>query len=185
MSLTVHVRVFVPGANTPEDSVGHYDMIVVGEHEFNGVTLTNPVFSYRASAKLQVFEESASSNYYKTAAGEYYHDCSIYKWTFVLPYDKYDTLVEELDGTIQTYSALGNSGKAFSCTLKDSNPFSTYVFEKYNCFHAVSVWLNTLGNFTLKAIYEAAHDYAYHDYSPENMAAKYAAKYWNRYYPEA
>lgn len=184
MSLTVHVRVFVPGEDTPENAVGHYDMIVVGRHEFNGVELENPVFSYRRPGKLQVFEESASSDYYNTSSGGGYHDCSIYKWTFELPYDEYDTLVTELGKTIQTCSPLGNSGKAFSCTLKDSNPFSTYDMVKYNCFHAVAVWMNTLGNLTLRAIYEAAHDYAYWDYSPANMATKYGSA-WQRYYPES
>lgn len=183
MSLTVYVRIFVPGNDTPAKSVGHYDLIISGEHEFHGVELTNPVFSYRSTGELHVFEESASSDYYKTASGQYYHDCDIYKWTFTLSNDKYDNFIDALSDIIAQYTPMGDSGKAFSCTLVSSNPFSTYDPQKYNCFHAVAVWLNALGNFTLKAIYDNAHENAYLDYSPANMA-KENASYWQSYNPE-
>ena len=184
MSLVIHVRVFVPGANTPSSSIGHYDMIIEGEHPFNGVSLTNPVFSYRASSRLEVFEESASPSYYEHGVGQYYYDCDIYKWTFTLANGNYNGFITALQQVINSCEQINGATKAFRCTLNASNPFSTYDPKKYNCFHAVAVWLYYFGNYTLKGIYDAAHDYAYLEYSPQNMANEYShLSSWSPYSP--
>lgn len=184
MALTIQVRIFVPGTRTRADSVGHYDMIIEGDHYFNDVLLTNPVFSYRVSSELHIFEESATSNYYPHNSGDYYYDCAVYKWSFTFENDDYNGFIDALRGVISGCSQISDDEKAFKCTLKADNPFSIYDYKKYNCFYAVAVWLYYFGDFTLKAIYGAAHDNAYREYSPANMASKYSnMPSWSRYSP--
>lgn len=185
MSLTVHVRAFVPGGETIDSWLGHYDMIVEGVHTIWGTALTNPVFSYRATSILQIFEESVSSDFYLTgSASKNYSDSSIYKWTFNFSDDKFSAFINALLDTVKSYAVLDASGKAFGCTLKDDNPFHVYDYTQYNCFHAVAVWMNSLGSSLPLFIYNDAHNNAYWDYSPSNMIAKYSGlSSWSLYTP--
>lgn len=161
---------------------GHYDMLIEKQMTIFGIYFTRPVLSYRMSGSVDIFNEQDSYVAYK-AGDNYYKDCDVYHWAFTIANDsKLNDLVTLLSGVLISHTPIEDVNPSCHCTIDEDNPFSHYTAENYNCFHAVSVWLDALGNNTLRLMYLVAHNNANKDYSPAAMAAQYSSS-WTRYYP--
>lgn len=166
-SKTCRVRIVVP-----RDSswVGHYDLYLSGDITFRGTKFTNPVFSYETDGKLHVYNGSHSKQKYssKSKSDVYYID-------YTASAAQVSNFLDSLN-SIATGRATISNGYDYGYKLTSS--FSTYTITQNNCFHAVALWMKSLGQSTLYDIYKSSSNYT--QYIPSAMKQKYS-KYWKYY----
>lgn len=182
MSKTIIIRIMVPraGEEFSEGFVGHYDMQVVNDSSaplhFKGVESPDLVFGY--GGWLDVFPGNQSYTVY-TLHNADFAKCDVYKCSLTVSDSQYETFLNAIEGegVIDKVNEHPHANVGIRCTLVPSNPFSTYVKTKTNCFRAVAVWLNLMGIDTLLKIYDQAHDpnCDYLKYSAGRMVQKFAS----------
>lgn len=173
MSFKANVRIIVPPAVVNNvEYVGHYDLQLSGSVNMMGKNFVNPVFSYRRKeSKLDIFNQSDSSLIYKSKD---YRNSTIYEWSFTIANDaKLNEFCQLIAGEISGYINHPDCTDGLKCTIRSDNVFSEYDLITTNCFRAVATWLNALGNYTLKLIYDGTHDNAYMKYSAQKTVDKY------------
>lgn len=181
--LDVYVRIFVPGDNTPFKSIGHYDLMIKGTIRFRGKTFVNPVFSYRMEdSRLDVFNESDTGKVYAHSRGDYYYDCSIYQLHLKIGSSaRLNSFLSSLNSMISSSSNHPNTSRGLKCRIKSSSIFSRYRAKSTNCFCAVAVWTNSLGDSTLWNYYKGVHSGVYTDYFPTTIVSRFSDKISLRY----
>lgn len=174
MSFIANVRVMVPGEGAKEDFPGHYDLQLNANIDLYDRDFVNPVFSYRNDGTLDIFNQADSTNVYQS---QNYKSCSVYNWRFVIENNsRLDEFCNLIKSVVSSTERDGTDNVITTCYLKDGNVFKNYDFITTNCFRAVATWLNALGNYTLKLIYDGTHDNAYMKYSAQKTVEKYADK---------
>ena len=152
----VYVRMFKP--NSVSDGFpGHYDLKVEGTWTFRNHSFTDPVFSYRLDGTLDVFDGSQSDTVYGINKGSSYANCAQYYHRYTVD----DQLIGIVLWNLELYVAsTEGEGSFIKCRLNDNCPFRTYDIHYYNCFAAVSVWLEAMRITDLRTFYDTTHETA-------------------------
>ena len=161
------IRIVVPRDNS---WVGHYDLYVSGSITFRGTTFTNPVFSYETDGKLHVYNGDKSKQKYSSKSKS-----DVWFMEYTAPAKNFQNFLNSLNSIISGRAIITNG---YDYAYKLTNSFSTYIITKNNCFHALALWMNCLGQSTLLDIYKSSS--SYRDYLPDAMKKKYS-KYWKYY----
>lgn len=171
-----HARMIYPyteGSN----ATGHYDLQLEGTYTFDGVTYTNPVFSYNRDSNdedvgyLAVFDKSLTTAIYKgylPFRGYHYNETSS---STNAEYQAFLTLIDgSIDYGSKTRKNVKNSngtviGKMTRYDLTSS--YKNYSKSSRNCFKALGLWVSALGDdrFT-----NFANNHPYTDYTAYKMA---------------
>ena len=167
-----HVRMICPCAEGGR-GVGHYDLQLVGKYTFDGITYTNPVFSYSREGRtgfLSIFDKSISAAVYKEYLpykGYIYHDRSAssdaqYRafvklmWAYVNTGSKRAIDVTDANGA--------HAGKYYRYSI--TSAYRNYDMAARNCFKAVGLWMEALGD---TRFVDFAKKHAYTDYTAHPM----------------
>jgi len=164
MSANCFVRIIVP-KNASSSYGGQYDLRIAGSVPHFGVTVHNPVYSYRTDSKLYIF-----------ANGKTEENCSyindnvdVYEIGF-----EADISMEEfgaaIDSTI-TNIQYDVSKQRLTCNLKNS--YSSYSYGTTDCFTAIALWCQLLGNNWFINFYNDATGNAYKSYLPLSLRDRY------------
>ena len=95
MSYTVNVRMMVPGENNCNpDYIGHLDLQVNGNIEFQEIVYNNPVFSYDSEADLRVFEQSEANEAYSSCEKR---NSNYFKWPFTVTDSGFNAFIQALN----------------------------------------------------------------------------------------
>lgn len=131
---------------------GHYDLQLVGSYTFDGISYTNPVFSYgeqNGVAYLDIFNASKSKAYYNWCAPFKAYICNR---TASSTDSQYRACLKLIAGNVSKKSRRAipiknASGRRVGTVYryKVTSSFAHYD-EKRNCFTAVALWVNALGD---------------------------------------
>ena len=155
------------------NGIGHYDLQLVGKYTFDGVTYTDPVFSYSREGRsgfLVLFDRSISAAVYKEYLpykGYNYNDKSS---STDAQYHAFVNLVWAFINTdsmraIKVTDANGESvGKYYRYSI--TSAYRNYDKATRNCFKAVGLWMKALGDTRFT---DFAKNHAYTDYTAHPM----------------
>lgn len=162
--------------------LGHYDLQLVGNYTFDGVKYTNPVFTYgndNGTGFLGIFNRSLSVAVYKKFLPFKGYN---YNGKTSSTTAQYNAFLDLIKASIDTSSkkavtikdASGNKvGTGYRYTITSS--YKNYSKKSRNCFMAVGLWVNALGDSRFK---DFAAKHSYTDYTAYQMVNNYPSL-WN------
>lgn len=162
-----------------ENSNGHYDLQIVGTITFDGITYTNPIFSYGSTngvGTVTVFNRSITNAVYKNHLpfkGYHYNDTTSSTTT---QYNAFLSLMNsciDLDSrTKVAYYKENGSLAGYAYRYDVTSSYSSYNVKSRNCFKAVGLWVSALG------------DDRFTDFAADNDYSKYTAHAMVRDHPQ-
>lgn len=166
-----------------EDSNGHYDLQIVGDITFDGITYTNPIFSYGHTDNnvgyVTVFERSISNAAYKgylPFKGYHYNGKTS---STTAQYNAFLSLMNsciDLDSrTKVTFKKKNGNVAGYGYRYDVTSSYSSYNVKSRNCFKAVGLWVSALGDDRFTD-FAAGHDYS--KYTAYAMVRDYP-QYWD------
>lgn len=167
-----HARMIYPHT-AGSDALGHYDLQLEGTYTFDGVTYTNPVFSYGnddGTGFLAVFDRSLTSAIYKNYLpfkGYHYNDTTS---STNAEYQAFLTFINQsIDANSKTRVNVKNSsgtviGKMTRYELTTS--YKNYSKSSRNCFKALGLWVGELGD---NRFTNFANNHPYTEYTAYKM----------------
>ena len=176
-----HARMILPCAEG-SSGVGHYDLQLVGKYTFDGVTYTNPVFSYSREGGmgfLALFDKSISAAVYKEYLPFKGYNYSEKSSSTDAQYHAFLNLVRSFINpnskrAIDVTNARGEKvGMYYRYSITSS--YRNYDKATHNCFKAVGLWMKALGD---RRFTDFAEKHAYTDYTAHPMVKNYPAL-WN------
>ena len=165
-----------------ENSNGHYDLQIVGTITFDGITYTNPIFSYGHKNKVgyvTVFNRSITNSVYKSNLpfkGYHYNGKTS---STTAQYNAFLSLMRDcidLDSrTKVAYYKKNGSLAGYAYRYNVTSSYSKYDVETRNCFTAVGLWVSKLGDNRFK---DFAAENAYSEYTAHMMVTEYS-QFWD------
>lgn len=159
------------------DTLGHYDLQLVGKYTFDSISYTNPVFSYGdidGVGYLDIFNASNSKAYYTWCLPYKGYVCNR---TGSATNDQYKAclllIADNISKSSRKAIALKNaSGRRVGTAYryKVTSSFKYYDKARRNCFRAVALWASALGDDHF-AGFAASHPYT--DYTAYAMIHDY------------
>ena len=143
--LDVYVRAIVPGEKAHDGCIGHYDLVIKGKLKYGGNTYVNPTISYHSSGKVYIFSEKYTNKFYPhSQKDDHFYGCTMYSYHITT--GNAQTLKSLFKCLYNSSTSVKANSYGFCCKLKKSNAYSKYCFFSENCFTAVALWLNKLGD---------------------------------------
>ena len=165
-----------------ENSKGHYDLQIVGTITFDGITYTNPIFSYGAIddvGTVTVFNRSITNAVYKhhlPFKGYHYNDTTS---STTAQYNAFLNLMRScIDLSSRTREEVfkkNGTSAGYVYHYNVTSSYSDYDKESRNCFTAVGLWVNALGDSRFK---DFAAKKSYKKYTAYRMVHDYP-QYWD------
>lgn len=169
------VRIYLQfSGKIPNYDVGHYELQVEGQITVHGKSYVNPILSYGVKGNsLDIFNNGAqglTDNWMLCTAA------------FDFDSGKLALLENWLNSCCGTTYTVGEvPGGISDRYYVEYGDFHKYETERYNCFAAVAVWCELLGNPALKGIY---NQYSYPNgvYNPNGYTNYGAWAMFGNYY---
>lgn len=139
--MTCHVRFFIP-VNDESTSAGQVDLMIEGSVSHFGVSVTNPVYSFRGNNKVLVFP-----NAYRGTNCSYISDhYTAREWTFSATSNQIINFASTFDSFVSSW-AHDSTKQCTTCMM--NNSFVTFISGDVNGFGTVAVFAKALGANTL------------------------------------
>ena len=151
-------------------SYGHYDLQIVGDITFDGITYTNPVFSYGSTndvGTVTVFNRAITNSVYKghlPFKGYHYNGKTS---STTAQYNAFlNLMLSCIDLNSKTkvpFKKKNGSVAGYAYRYNVTSSYSSYYYKTRNCFTAVGLWVSALGDDRFK------------DFAAKNSYDKYTA----------
>ncbi len=165
------------------NSNGHYDLQIVGTITFDGISYTNPIFSYGHKDKVgyvTIFNRSITNSVYKNHLpfkGYHYNGKTS---STTAQYNAFLSLMRsciDLDSrTKVAYYKKNGSLAGYAYRYNVTSSYSEYDVKSRNCFTALGLWVSKLGDDRFKDFAAAAKTYT--EYTAYTMVKNHL-KYWD------
>ena len=164
------------------NSTGHYDLQLVGTYTFDGITYTNPIFSYgtyQGIGSVKIFNRSLTNYVYAGLLpykGYHYNDTTSSTTAEYNTFLNLMTSCIDLDSRkkVAIKDSKGNT-KGYGYAYEVTTSFRDYDKTCRNCFTALSLWVSALGDNRFKN-YAASHPWT--DYIAHAMVNNFP-QYWD------
>ncbi len=164
-------------------SNGHYDLQIVGDITFDGIAYTNPIFSYGSDngvGIVQVFNRSITNAVYKVNLpfkGYHYNRKTS---STTAQYNAFLNLmlscIDLSSRTKVTIKKKNGSVAGYAYRYRVTSSYSNYDVNSRNCFTALGLWVNALGDSRFKDFAAAAESYT--EYTAHAMVRDYP-EFWD------
>ena len=159
--MTCHVRFFIP-ANAASTSAGQVDLMIEGTVSHFGVSIVNPVYSFRGNNTVLVFSDAnrrVNCNYISSGF-------TVREWTFTATSTKVNSFASTFDSYVSSWT-YNSTKKCTTCAM--TSAFASFIPGDVNGFGTVAVFAKALGSNTLYNYFDDPDHTMYLAYLPASL----------------